>query len=156
MSEYLLPVADEQAMVDFGRRLAALLRPGMSLYLRGDLGAGKTTLTRGVLRALGHEGAVKSPTYTLVEPYLDLPVPVYHFDLYRLGDPQEVEFMGIRDYFDAAALLVLEWPERGAAWLPDPDLDLHIGVQGAGREVRLAGCSDAGKAVVDALRGPAA
>jgi tRNA threonylcarbamoyladenosine biosynthesis protein TsaE len=150
-------VESEAEMITFGVRLAAAMTPGMSLHLHGELGAGKTTLTRGVARGLGHRGAVKSPTYTLVEPYLDLSPPLYHFDLYRLGDPEELEFMGTRDYFDGSALRVVEWPERGGAFLPAPDLEITITVDGERRSLRLVAGSAAGSACLarlDATAGP--
>ena len=103
--------------------------PIQSLFLEGTLGAGKTTMTRGILNAFGYSGAVKSPTYTLVEPYEDLPIPVYHFDLYRLGDPEELEYMGIRDYFAAASLCIIEWPDRGQGYLPLPTIRLCLQVE---------------------------
>ncbi|MFT4768664.1 MAG: tRNA threonylcarbamoyladenosine biosynthesis protein TsaE [Glaciecola sp.] len=139
-----IELATEAEMVDFGRTLAAEMSPGTSLYLQGELGAGKTTLTRGVARGLGHEGAVKSPTYTLVEPYVDLQKPLYHFDLYRLGDPEELEYMGIRDYFDAEALVVVEWPERGGNFLPVPDLEIRLSVTATGRILQMTSHSDIG------------
>ncbi|MEM0954070.1 MAG: tRNA (adenosine(37)-N6)-threonylcarbamoyltransferase complex ATPase subunit type 1 TsaE, partial [Pseudomonadota bacterium] len=104
----------ENAMVALGQALGELLLPGMLVALHGDLGAGKTTLSRGVLRAFGHSGAVKSPTYTLVEPYSFGDTTVYHFDLYRLGEAEELEYLGIRDYFDGHSIALVEWPERGA------------------------------------------
>lgn len=139
-----IDLASEAELVDFGRALATQMPLGASLYLRGELGAGKTTLARGIARGLGHEGAVKSPTYTLVEPYLDLQKPLYHFDLYRLGDPEELEYMGIRDYFGADALVVVEWPERGGDFLPPPDLDIRLTVTASGRSLHIQAHSDPG------------
>lgn len=136
---------NEAMLVALGRALAAACPAGLAIYLRGALGAGKTTLTRGIARGLGHRGAVKSPTYTLVEPYTSLRPPLYHFDLYRLGDPQELEFMGIRDYFTARALIVVEWPERGRGFLPAPDLGITIALSGAARRVTLAPVTAAGR-----------
>ncbi|MDP5052893.1 MAG: tRNA (adenosine(37)-N6)-threonylcarbamoyltransferase complex ATPase subunit type 1 TsaE [Congregibacter sp.] len=148
-----IELSDEAAIVDFGRLLAVQMPRGCALYLRGELGAGKTTLTRGIARGLGHEGAVKSPTYTLVEPYSDLDKPLYHFDLYRLGDPEELEYMGIRDYFDAQAIIVIEWPERGGDFLPLPDLEIRLSVKGAGRVLQLMAHSDTGVICVNSLQG---
>lgn len=139
-----LTIADEGAMVALGEALAAVLRPGLVIYLRGDLGAGKTTLTRGIARGLGHRGAVKSPTYTLVEPYAELEPPLYHFDLYRLGDPEELEFMGLRDYFGGRSVVVVEWPCRGGEFLPVPDLEISIGGAGPSRRVTLTARSAVG------------
>lgn len=149
MTEVIVQVADEAATVQAGNRLGRCLLGGGVVWLRGELGTGKTTLSRGILRACGHEGHVKSPTYTLVEPY-ELPtLRVYHFDLYRVHDPEELEYMGFRDYLDPAALLLVEWPERGGDWVPVPDLEAALRRKGSGRELTLRACSPRGNDWLD-------
>jgi tRNA threonylcarbamoyladenosine biosynthesis protein TsaE len=140
MSERLF-LADEAATLGLGERLAGEIRQGC-VHLQGDLGAGKTTLVRGWLQSLGHQGAVKSPTYTLVEPYEIQGVHLYHFDLYRLSEPEELEFIGIRDYFRSDSLCLVEWPGRGAGLLPEPDLIVRLAVDGTGRSAELVWSQD--------------
>ena len=147
-----LSAADEAAMVALGARLAMAVRPGLVVYLEGGLGMGKTTLSRGFIQALGHGGAVKSPTYTLVEPYQLGELTVYHFDLYRLGDPGELEYMGIRDYFDDVSMCLVEWPERGKGVLPPADLVINIEPENRGRRVTIDAATAKGVAVLAQLR----
>jgi tRNA threonylcarbamoyladenosine biosynthesis protein TsaE len=128
---------DEAATLAFAAGLKATLPPGCVVFLHGDLGAGKTTLVRGYLRACGYQGAVKSPTYTLVEEYPLADRTVYHFDLYRLNNPEELEWMGVRDYFRPDSLCFVEWPEKGEGFLPPPDLDIYLEPEDTGRRLRI-------------------
>jgi tRNA threonylcarbamoyladenosine biosynthesis protein TsaE len=153
LSELRLLAADEASMLELGARLAKVSGGVGVIYLHGDLGAGKTTLSRGILRGLGHTGAVKSPTFTLVEPYEIGDVRAFHFDLYRLVDPEELEFLGIRDYFEGDALCLIEWPQRGVGVLPKPDMDITISPQASGRSLLLQGHGARGDAWCKALVG---
>ena len=144
-------LADEERQVVFGECLGKALAGRGRLYLEGELGAGKTTLTRGILRALGHVGAVKSPTYTLVEPYVLGERQIYHFDLYRLGDPEELEFIGGRDLFVDDALCIVEWPSQGRGWLPIADISLTLTLEDTGRMAHLEAHTEHGRAVIYSL-----
>ena len=151
MSEVTLYLADEQAMSDFGARIARVTQGHGLIFLEGSLGMGKTTLSRGIIRGLGHVGAVKSPTFTLVEPYEIGDVRAFHFDLYRLVDPEELEFLGIRDYFEDDALCLIEWPDKGAGFLPKPDLTITISPQDSGRSLKILSQGSRGEAWCAAL-----
>jgi ATPase, YjeE family len=141
-------LADEAATVSAGRKFGEALKQGAVVYLEGVLGAGKTTFCRGVLQAFGHSGAVKSPTYTLVEPYVFDIGTVYHFDLYRLGDPEELEYMGIRDYFQESAVCLVEWPVRGEGYLPCADIVATLSPLGDGRRLDLQAINERGAAIL--------
>ena len=151
-------LANEQETILFGKQLAAqclnyLSNPNSAIviYLIGDLGAGKTTFSRGFLQQLGHVGNVKSPTYTLVEPYQFDTFCVYHFDLYRLGDPEELEFMGIREYFSSKAICLIEWPMQAKGILPAADIEIHLAYFMLERTVCLQANSDKGQAIINQL-----
>jgi tRNA threonylcarbamoyladenosine biosynthesis protein TsaE len=151
-TEIQLLADGEEAMVSLGNLLARALQPGSVLYLEGDLGMGKTTLSRGIVQGFGHSGAVKSPTYTLVEPYELAELNLYHFDLYRLGDPEELEFMGIRDYFTGDSICLVEWPGRGLGILPPADLVINIERKGMGRQLAFNANTARGQAVLQDLQ----
>ena len=150
LERYLDSAAATEAL---GSRLASALAPGCVLYLRGDLGAGKTTLARGLLRGLGHPGTVKSPTFTLVEPYQLESWRLFHWDLYRLADPEELEYLGLRDQIDGEAVLLIEWPERGRGELPAADLEVWLDYADEGRAYRLEARSPTGQALLARLAG---
>lgn len=145
----------EQQMVDFGVNLASAIdkiKSPLLIQLNGDLGAGKTTISRGILQGLGHHGPVKSPTYTLVEPYkLDLG-KIFHFDLYRLIDPEELEHIGFSDYLSEANLCIIEWPENGGSYIPQPDITIDISLYELGRKVTLDSKTDSGKKCINQVQ----
>lgn len=147
-----MALPDEAATLALGARLAGVLRPGMTVYLSGDLGAGKTTLTRGLLRSLGYAGRVKSPTYTLVELYEIPRLNLYHFDLYRFADPVEWAEAGFREYFNTDSVCLVEWPEKAAGLLPEPDLTVRLEILDEGRAVSVAAATEAGRRCIEALK----
>jgi tRNA threonylcarbamoyladenosine biosynthesis protein TsaE len=149
-----LKLPDAAASEALGAALAPGVAPGRVVHLRGDLGAGKTTVVRGVLRALGHEGKVKSPTYTLVEPYALSRLHLYHFDFFRLKDGAEWTNSGFRDYFGPHAACLVEWPERVGAALGAPDLELRLEFAPVGRRAILSSHTPAGEAWLSSLRLP--
>ncbi len=132
-----LIIETEQDMQRFGSWLYKVLPSQCLIFLQGDLGVGKTTLVRGYLREAGFEGTVKSPTYNLVEEYHIESKDIYHFDLYRLVDPEELEWMGIRDYFEGRNLCFVEWPDRGEEYLPEPDINIDIQIEKNKRSLRI-------------------
>ncbi len=149
-------IPDEASMLKFGEQFAKAsfqkkLTP-LTIFLHGQLGAGKTTFTRGFLRGLGYQGRVKSPTYTLVESYDLSGLPVFHFDFYRLHDAAELEFMGVQDYFIPSAICLIEWPEKGDAFLPEPDLFFYFNLHGTGREVKIAAQSAQGQMILQRVQ----
>jgi tRNA threonylcarbamoyladenosine biosynthesis protein TsaE len=145
-------VDNEQAMESLGRALARCLREVSLVCLRGELGAGKTTLVRGVLRGLGYPGIVKSPTFTLVEPYEFGQLTLHHFDFYRLKEPEEAEFLGLRDALRSGNLCLVEWPERAQGVLPVPDIEVIIEKLDGERRVHLLAHGRAGEKVLECLR----
>jgi tRNA threonylcarbamoyladenosine biosynthesis protein TsaE len=150
MNEHRIRCLGEAKQLALGAQLARSLRWPALILLQGDLGAGKTTLVRGLLRALGHAGAVKSPTYTLLESYDTAAGPVQHLDLYRIGDAEELEYLGLREMLGEAVVLI-EWPERGAGWLPPPDLVLQLSRIDDGRDIHMMARSPRGEEILAAL-----
>jgi tRNA threonylcarbamoyladenosine biosynthesis protein TsaE len=149
---------DESATRALGAALAQAVAPGLVIYLHGDLGAGKTALTRALLQAAGHAGPVKSPTYTLSEPYRialgGQPVNLIHYDLYRMSSPEEFLDAGFREDFDGRNICIVEWPEKGEPVLPPPDVRILLEVSGLGRKVELQALSDLGQLCLERLHYP--
>lgn len=151
MNDLLLSLPDATATEALGAALAAAAPERCTLYLLGDLGAGKTTLARGFLQALGHAGPVRSPTYTLIEPYQLRGRDYYHLDLYRLGDPEELDYLGLRDLLGSPCVLLVEWPQRGAGMLPAADLELRLDYRDGARIASLRAGSGAGERLLSSL-----
>ena len=153
MQHFEAELKEEAGTLALGAALAAALAPGITIYLHGDLGAGKTTLTRALLHAAGHAGHVKSPTYTLAEPYrvniAGEPTEVIHFDLYRMGSPEEFLDAGFRDHFNATSICIVEWPEKAGELLPPPDINIFLHMHGEGRRVELQALSEQGAVCLD-------
>ncbi|MBL0141775.1 MAG: tRNA (adenosine(37)-N6)-threonylcarbamoyltransferase complex ATPase subunit type 1 TsaE [Betaproteobacteria bacterium] len=147
-----IPLPDENATLALGAALAPAVMPGLVVTLRGELGAGKTTLVRGLLRALGHAGRVKSPTYALVELYEVSRLSLYHFDFYRFHDPSEWIDAGFRDTFNGRNICLIEWPERARGQLPPADLEVALEMTQPGRAATLTAFSPAGERLLAALR----
>ncbi len=149
LTRFLATEADTLAL---GAELAAAIRPGMTIYLSGDLGAGKTTLARGLLRGLGYAGKVKSPTFTLVEVYEISRLYLYHFDFYRFNDPRELGEAGFREYFNPDAICLVEWPEKAATGLPAADVKILMQIDGSGRRVGIFAETEAGRLCLERLK----
>jgi tRNA threonylcarbamoyladenosine biosynthesis protein TsaE len=146
-------IENEQQMLALAKRLAKVCDPPLVVYLSGELGAGKTTFSRGFLEGLGYQGRVKSPTYTLVEHYPFSNLQVFHFDLYRIHDPQELELMGIRDYFTEKSLCLIEWPEQGGSYLHSPDIQINFIIEHSGRRLEFSTLSEHGDKIVQKMLG---
>lgn len=158
MNEKQFYLASEDDLLALATRLAQVVDheqksrgAPLTIHLIGELGAGKTTFSRGFIQGLGHEGKVKSPTYTLVESYDLPPWQIHHFDLYRLADPEELEFMGIRDYLDSNTIILAEWPQRGAGLLPEPDLKIVIAYADTAREMTIGALTTRGRELLEKL-----
>ena len=154
MTEFTRTLPAEADTLALGHALAAGITPGMVIYLVGELGAGKTTLARGLLRGLGYPGKVKSPTFTLVEVYEVSRLYLYHFDFYRFADPRELGEAGFREYFNPQSVCLVEWPEKSdkAAGLPAADLRVELHVAGSGRNVSIFADSEAGASCLKRLQ----
>ncbi|HYO26847.1 MAG TPA: tRNA (adenosine(37)-N6)-threonylcarbamoyltransferase complex ATPase subunit type 1 TsaE [Azonexus sp.] len=147
----VFPLPDEAATQRLGALLAPTLRPGLVIFLEGDLGAGKTTLVRALIRALGHQGPVKSPTYSLVEVYVISSLYLYHFDFYRFESPEEFLDAGFDEYFNENAVCLVEWPERAQGCVPGPDLRLRLHHAGLGRVLEAVANTPGGAQCINAV-----
>lgn len=148
------PLADSAATEAFGAAFAPVVThpaaTSLVLWLVGDLGAGKTTTTRGLLRALGHTGNVKSPTYTLLEPYVVSRISLYHFDFYRFNDPDEFLEAGLEEYFADGGICLVEWADKALPYVPQPDIEIRLAVEGAGRRAEVRALTEKGRTCLNA------
>lgn len=131
----------EQDLVDFANKFAYKLPHPLVIWLEGDLGSGKTTFARGLIHAMGYSGRVKSPTYGLLEHYQLDSLKILHMDIYRISDPGELEFLGVEDLLDEQTILLIEWPDKGGSWLPEPDFIFRFAYAGEGRKLKWEACS---------------
>ncbi|MGL5743399.1 MAG: tRNA (adenosine(37)-N6)-threonylcarbamoyltransferase complex ATPase subunit type 1 TsaE [Legionella sp.] len=151
--EITLNLPDEKASAHFAVRLAACLNPSLVMSFSGDLGAGKTTIIRAMLRHLGVQSAIKSPTFSLVESYSCHSLLIHHFDLYRIHHEEELEYLGFRDYFTQESICCIEWAENAGKALPNVDIRFKLSITGAGREMHIVALSVAGKRILALLAG---
>ncbi len=142
-------IENEEAQLEFGNKLSSFISDKILIFLEGGLGAGKTTFTRGLIRGKGFHGNVKSPTYTLIEPYKIEGIDIYHIDLYRVNDINELEYLGIRDILSETSIVIIEWPQIGKNWLPEPDLLIQIDKKDNGRLINLTSSTKRGKNILD-------
>jgi tRNA threonylcarbamoyladenosine biosynthesis protein TsaE len=146
-------LASETATLALGAKLAAVLEPALKIWLLGNLGSGKTTLARGLLRALGHPGPVKSPTYSLIEPYVVSRLNLYHFDFYRINCPEEFLDAGLEEYFSETGVCIVEWPQRAVPYLPSPDLVITLSPHEHGRQATITAKTETGRRCINRLTG---
>jgi len=138
---------EEQQLESFATRFAHEVHAPLVIWLEGDLGAGKTSFARALIRALGHKGRVKSPTYGLLEQYQVGLLQVLHMDLYRISDPGELEFLGLADLLDERTILLIEWPDKGGQWLPQPDFIFRFDYAERGRDLHWIACTEAARSL---------
>ena len=145
LAPLLLHLPDEHATRALGLKLAALLQPGLTVHLAGELGSGKTTLARGIIRGLGFAGRVKSPSFALVEPYVDSRLSLYHFDFFRFKDQMEWQEAGLRECFNDRSICIVEWAEKAGGLLPPPDLSIRLAIVAAGRDATIDAGTETGQ-----------